>query len=180
MEEPVVVTAPVVEGAEVETAPVVETEEVFNPFDITDVPEKKEKKEEVDGDMDDDERKVISKVVASETSDVRKSMSSLQSEMRVAEFLSQNEEYKQYAGKIREVAKHPAAKGLTIDGVVALALGPKELMKIGADRFVKAQEEANNSRTGGTSRGASPTGGMKNAFDLSPQEFAKVREKYGI
>lgn len=178
MEEPIV-NAPV-EGAEVAPAPVVETEEVFNPFDMVDVPEKKEKKEEVDVDMDEDERKVISKVVASETSDVRKSMSGLQTEMKVTEFLSQNEEYKQYASKIKEVAKHPAAKGLTMDGVVALALGPKELMKIGADRFARAQEEASNSRTGGTSRGTAPTSGMKNAFDLSAQDFAKIREKYGV
>lgn len=179
MEEPIV-NAPV-EGAEVENAPVVETEEVFNPFDMVEAPkEKKSKEQEEDIEIEDEERKIINKVVASETSDVRKSMTSLQTEMKVAEFLSQNEEYRKYADRIKEVAKHPTAKGLTMKGVLSLALGPDKLMKLGVDRYVKAQEDAGNSRTGGTSRGSAPSSGMKNAFDLSPQDFGKIRERFGV
>ena len=92
----------------------------------------------------------------------------------VQEFLSKNPDFKPYEAQARRFMSHPSRRSLPIKSIFYEVAGD-DLMRIGAERSKKADEEAKATQSGGgSSRGDE---GQTDVWSLSPAEFAKKREE---
>lgn len=111
-------------------------------------------------------------------SEVRSSLEELRRETNLNNFLAkpENADFKEFEGKIREVAKRPEAKGLTPAALANLVVPKDYWLKKGAEIALKAANESVNSYNGGNSTrsvGGGETGGLPDPNTLSKDEFEK-------
>ncbi|MFA7287054.1 MAG: hypothetical protein WC052_05325 [Patescibacteria group bacterium] len=86
-----------------------------------------------------------------------------------------NEVLKQFRDKILKHASHESRRHIPIADLAYAIAGP-ELMKLGAKQAREAEHAANQSRTGGNPAPQGEAGQLPEAWNLSPAEFAKVRD----
>lgn len=89
-------------------------------------------------------------------------------------FLTENPDFKQFEAKARRFMAHESRRSIPVKSIFYEVAGDK-LLKIGADRARKADEEARATQTGGGSNRASE-GGEKTVFSLSEEEFKAKQE----
>ncbi|HRN86065.1 MAG TPA: hypothetical protein PKU78_02840 [Candidatus Dojkabacteria bacterium] len=94
---------------------------------------------------------------------------------KVSDFLLEdgNEVYKKHANKILEEAMKPENRTLPIDRVVAIALGPSELVEIGKQMADTNQSNVDRDFFKG-SNSSSKGNELGNAWDLSEEDFEKT------
>jgi hypothetical protein len=135
-----------------------------------------------DGDDDDDEvapedEELINKVVAKNFAPILDKTISAEDDREVSEFLKENPDFKPFEAKARRYIAHPSRRHLPIETIFFEVAG-KKLLKIGAERQKKADEEAQKTQTGGGSNRAGE--GNKNVWDMTTEEFEaekmRVRE----
>jgi len=117
---------------------------------------------------------LINKVVAKTFAPIIDKTQSAEDNTEISEFLSVNPDFKPYEAKARRYIAHPSRRHLPVETVFYEVAG-KDLMKIGAKRQKKADEEAKDSQTGGGSaRGGE---GAKTAWDMPKDEFEAKQEE---
>lgn len=116
-------------------------------------------------------KKVVSPMIAPI---VEKSLEA-EDEKEIQEFLKENSDFKPYEQKVRRFMKHPSRRQLPIKSLFYEVAGD-DLLKIGADRKAKADEEAKHSQSGGGSNRAGE-GQEKSAWELPKDEFEAKKEK---
>lgn len=94
---------------------------------------------------------------------------------KVSDFLLEdgNEVYKKHANKILEEAMKPENRALPIDRVVAIALGPSELVEIGKQMADTNQSNVDRDFFKG-SNSSTKGNDLGNAWDLSEEDFEKT------
>lgn len=102
---------------------------------------------------------------------------SAQKERHVAEYIRQNPELASYSEKVLKYWNHPTRKDLPVDSAFADAIGPKELMRLGAEQAKAEQEAAKRTIAGGGARvreqeSSAPT---KDVFSMTVEEFTKYK-----
>lgn len=119
---------------------------------------------------------LIGKVVAKKFAPFLDKAQSTEDDREISEFVAKNPEFKPFEAKVRRYIAHPSRRQLPVESVFYEVAG-RGLLKIGADRQKKADEDAKQTQTGGGS-GRSGEGG-KTAWDMSKEEFeaeqARVR-----
>ena len=136
--------------------------------------QKDEIEEEV---IDSHDEELISKVIQKKLSPVIEPLLdkaiNAEDETEIASFLKDNPDFEPYKDKVRKYIVHPSRRHLPVEALFFEVAG-KDLLKLGADRQRKADEEANNNSTGGdTSRNI----GSKSAWDMTPEEFEAKKEE---
>lgn len=114
--------------------------------------------------------------------DVKKfqeSITEVRREQKISDFLNdpKNADYKEFSGKIRELAKKPQAKGLTIEALANMVVPKDYWLKKGAELASQAEKESSESYSGGRSNrdisGGSDNSGLPDPSKLSSKEFEK-------
>lgn len=102
------------------------------------------------------------------------------SEGLLSSFLAKFPSYKEYEAKIRKYMNHPAYRKVPI-GFIADGIAGQDLEAKGAEKAKKAEEEAEETKTGGSSVRKTPTGEMPDIWGMSKEDFqqyqAEVRQK---
>lgn len=93
----------------------------------------------------------------------------------INQFLADNPDFKEFAGKVRTFAQHPSRKDTPISAIFYEVAGPN-LMKMGAQRAKEADEKAKQGRTGGSGGGQGQEGG-KDYSSMSNEDFSKEMDK---
>lgn len=127
-----------------------------------------------DGDVAPEDEELINKVVAKNFAPILDKTISAEDDKEVAVFLKENPDFAPFEAKARRYIAHPSRRHLPIEAIFYEVAGNK-LLKIGAERQKKADEEANKTQTGGGSSRAGEGG--KSVWDLTPDEFAAEQEK---
>jgi hypothetical protein len=143
--------------------------------------EKLKEKQTSEGGNEEDEDEIapedetlITKVVAKQLAPILDKQIAEEDEQEVSKFLTENPDFKPYEAKARKYMSHPSRRHLPIETIFYEVAG-KDLMKLGAERNRKADEEAKQTQTGGgSSRGG---GKAKNAWEMTPEEFEAEKEK---
>mgnify|MGYP001483027404 CR=1 FL=1 len=110
---------------------------------------------------------------------IEESLEEVKREQRISDFLNdpRNEDYKEFAGKIRELAKQPQAKGLTVEALANLVVPKDYWLKKGAELAKQAEQESSASFSGGRSTrdisGGQGGQGLPDPSSLSSKEFEK-------
>lgn len=128
-----------------------------------------------DDDLADEDAKLIDKRVHKIISPFIEKQMQEEDAQEIADFIAENPDFKPYAAKVAKYAQHPTRKALPIESIFYEVAG-KDLMKIGAERGKKADEDAKKSKAGGGS-GAGNGDAPKGVWDLTPEEFAAEQEK---
>jgi len=173
MDEEEKVTAPEGQEEEVESTDDSQASEDIRLFEEEfDEVMKEDSSKEEDDDSDEGESKVDVKKVQDSISEVRK-------EQKISDFLNNpdNSDYKEFSGKIRELAKKPQAKGLTIEAIANMVVPKDYWIKRGAEIAKQAEQESAESRSGGGSArevsGGGDSSGIPDPSSLSSKEFEK-------
>jgi hypothetical protein len=126
-----------------------------------------------DDDIDPDDAKIIQKQVAKALSPFLAKQMEDEDQQEIQSFVKDNPDFAPYIDKVKTFAKHPSRKDLPIQSIFYEVAGP-DLLKIGAKRAQKANDEAKESSAGG----GSSQGGTseKSIWDLTPEEFAERQE----
>lgn len=155
-------------------------EDTYTPFIEGTEPKATEEPEEATP-SDDEDVSLIRKEALSTAKKViaptKRSVDAITAEMEANVYLTRPESQPllPYADAIRAVAKDPRTSNLPMDAKVAIALGPKKLMQLGAEMERKASAAANQTPTGGSSNRQQPAvAGLKNAWDLTDADFNKA------
>jgi hypothetical protein len=133
-----------------------------------------EEETEADDEIAPEDEALISKVVAKKFAPfLNKSMAD-DDEREVAEFITANPDFKPYQDKVKRYMAHPSRRHLPVETIFYEVAG-KDLLKLGAERSRKADEEAKQTQTGG----GQSTGGdkAKNAFQMTKEEFEAEQER---
>lgn len=91
----------------------------------------------------------------------------------ISGFIKDNPDFAPYADKVKKFAQHPSRKDMPIKALFYEVAGD-DLLKLGASRAKKAQDEAKESQAGGGSSNAGDNG--KSVWDLSPEEFTAQQD----
>lgn len=110
---------------------------------------------------------------------VRKSeYDSFKREQKVNEFMSkpENSDFKEFEGKIRELAAQPGAKGLTVDAIARMAVPKDYWIKKGAEMGSQADTESKQTYTSGAAArdegGKGKSSELGDPYDIKdPAEF---------
>lgn len=107
----------------------------------------------------------------------REEFAQAQKERKALEFVRQNPEFQPYMDKVLKYWNHPSRRELPVDSAFADAIGPKELMRLGAEQAKREAEEAERTRVGGGVHVREDGGSASNksVFDMSDEEFAKYK-----
>jgi len=111
---------------------------------------------------------------------IEESIQEVKREQRISDFLNdpKNTDYKEFGNKIRELAKKPEAKGLTVEAIAKMVVPPDYWIKKGAELAKKAEQESVQSFTGGGSiRKVGEVGQSSELPDpskMSREEFEKM------
>jgi len=122
-----------------------------------------------DNEVAPEDEALINKVVSKNFAPIIEKTQSAEDDRDVKDFLAENPDFKPFEAKVRRYIKHPSRSHLPVKAIFYEVAGDK-LMKIGADRKGKADEEAKTSQTGGGSNRAGGEGG-KNINDMTKEEF---------
>ncbi len=91
------------------------------------------------------------------------------------QFLDENPAYKKYEARIRKHMDHKAYQQVPI-GFIAQGIAGPEFAARAAEEKKKADEEAEETESGGSEVKKSPTGKMPKIWDMSKKDFAKYQE----
>lgn len=133
-----------------------------------------------DGDEDDDglapeDAAAIDRRVAKALEPVIAEREQKEVDSTIANFISDNPEFKPYAVKAAKWAKHEAYKDVAIEQIFYAAAG-KDLLKIGAKRKQGADDESRKGRTGGGGDGGDE-GRSKSWHSASHDDIGKEIER---
>lgn len=126
--------------------------------------------EEDDSDVDDVDAEVIGKEVQKHLKPFIEKQQREEDNQEIDTFLAENADFKPYAEKVRNWAKHPSRAGVPIKALFYEVAGD-DLLKIGADRQKKATDEAKKTNAGGGSNRGSEGSGTKPVWEQSQTEF---------
>lgn len=100
-----------------------------------------------------------------------------QRERQVMEYVRQNPEFQPYVEKVLKYWNHPTRAGLPVDSAFADAIGPKELMRLGAEQARRESEEAQKTQLAGGAKVRTFDSSItaKDVFSMSNEEFAKLK-----
>lgn len=127
-----------------------------------------------DEDLADDDAKIIDKRVLKVLSPFIKKQMQDEDKQEIDTFVSANPDFKPYVAKVQKFAQHPSRKDLPIESIFYEVAG-KDLLKLGAERAKKADDEAKETNAGGGSNNGSET--TPSVWDLTPEEFAAKQEE---
>lgn len=127
--------------------------------------------------IDSADEELISKVIQRKLSPVIEPLLdkaiNAEDDSEINSFIKDNPDFEQYKDKVRKYIIHPSRRHLPVEAIFFEVAG-KDLLKLGADRQRKADEEANNNSTGGdTSRNM----GSRGVWEMTPEEFEAEKEK---
>jgi hypothetical protein len=133
-----------------------------------------------EGDEDDDEiapedEKLINKVFQKNIAPIVEKTQQIEDDKEINAFLTANPDFKPFEAKARRYIQHPSRRHLPVKTIFYEVAGDK-LLKIGADRKTKADEEAKGTQTGGGSNRAG-SGGEKPIWEMSKDEFEAEKER---
>lgn len=139
-------------------------------------------KEKVDSDEEDNDdelvdpeaKEMVQKEVQKALSPFIKKQMEEEDNQEIDSFLQANPDFKPYADRVRKFASHPSRQSLPIKSIFYEVAGP-DLLKLGAIRAKKANDEAKETNAGGGSGDSGVT--EKGIWDLSPEEFALKQEE---
>ena len=98
-----------------------------------------------------------------------------ESEGLLSQFLRKYPSYQKYEGKIRKYMDHPAYRQIPI-GFIADGLAGQDLVEEGAEKSKKAEKEAGETKSGGSSqRGA--LGKEPDIWSMTKDQFKKYQDK---
>ncbi len=120
-------------------------------------------------DLDPNDTKLISKVVEKRLKPLFEKTMQEEDEQEIKDFLKDNPDFAKFEGKARKFMQHESRKHLPIKSIFYEIAGD-DLLKIGAEREKKAQEEAKHSGTGGGSSRETDKK-EKAVWDMTPEEF---------
>lgn len=127
-----------------------------------------------DSEIAPEDEELISKVVAKRFAPILSKTMADEDNAEIAGFIAENPDFKPYEAKIRKFMSHDSRRHLPVS-TIAYEVAGKDLMKLGAERSRKADEEASHTQTGGgAARGGT---GEKKVWDMSKEEFAEYKEK---
>jgi hypothetical protein len=174
MDEEEKVTAPEGQEEEVESTDDSQASEDIRLFEEEfDEAMKEDSSKEEDDDSDEKESPSV------DVKKVQDSISEVRKEQKISDFLNNpdNADYKEFFGKIRELAKKPQAKGLTIEAIANMVVPKDYWIKRGAEIAKQAEQESAESRSGGGSArevsGGGDSSGIPDPSSLSSKEFEK-------
>ena len=119
------------------------------------------------------------KIFKDSVNEVKGTLETFKREQRVNEFINNpdNADYKEFAGKIRELALKPEAKGLTVNAIANMVVPKDYWVKKGAELAQQATQESKASFNGGTSSrsevGTLDETGLPDPTTLSKEDFEK-------
>lgn len=132
--------------------------------------------EDDDGDIDPEDEKLISKVVAKKFAPIFKQQAEAEDEQEVKQFINDNPDFAKYEKKVKNFMKHPSRSQMPIKSIFYEVAGD-DLMKIGAQRAKKAEDEANRNNAGGGSARGDDDGAKVDYSTMTAEEFEKKREE---
>lgn len=132
--------------------------------------------EDEDGDIDPEDEKLISKVVAKKFAPIFKQQAEAEDEQEVKQFVNDNPDFAKYEKKVKNFMKHPSRSQMPIKSIFYEVAGD-DLMKIGAARAKKAEDEANRNNAGGGSARGDDDGGKVDYSTMTAEEFEKKRNE---
>jgi len=131
--------------------------------------------EDDDDEVAPEDEALITKVVAKKFAPIFEKTLAAEDERDIAAFLKENPDFLPFEAKARRFIAHPSRRHLPVESVFYEVAG-KHLLKMGAERGKKADEEAKATQTGGGSnRGGD--GGKKSDWDMSKEEFEAKQER---
>ncbi len=151
-------------------------DESINPddFKVETYEEDKSEEETIEG-VDEEDQKVISKVVQKQTSGLKKELQETKIESEVDRFIADNPDFKRYRGVILKYKKTPRSiyQNVPVDKVAKM-IAYEDAKKIGAKKEREAQNKVDQTKGGGSSRRKGKTGEI-NWMDLSKEEYQKKK-----
>jgi hypothetical protein len=130
--------------------------------------------EEEDEEIDPDDKKKITKVVAEQFAPIIDRTQAAEDEREISDFLTKNPDFKPFEKKVRRFITDESRRHLPVESIFYEVAGP-HLLKMGAERKIKADEAAKHTTTGGgSSRGAI---GEKSISAMTKDEFEAEQEK---
>src|SRR3990167_1343847 len=150
-----------------------EEEEVKPEYRFT--PQKKEETTEEEEEVDPEDKKVIGKVVNKELKPVRDSLEQQSQVLEVDSFIVSRPEAQQYRTKMLAYMKAEHYNALPVHVIYKIVAGD-DLEKIGAEKERKAREQAEATRTDGSSARPTESGG-KDWSKASKEEVAAQKAK---
>jgi hypothetical protein len=133
-----------------------------------------EEKSDEDDEVAPEDEALITKVVAKQFAPILDKSMAVEDEKEIAEFVSANPDFKPYEAKAKKYMAHPSRRHLPVE-TIFYELAGKDLLKLGAERARKADEEAKHTQTGGGSAGG--VAKAKNAFEMTKEEFEAEQER---
>ncbi len=143
--------------------------------------EEEEHEDEPDeGDVDEEDAKVIKKVLGKELSrtlaPILERQIAEEDEVEVQGFLAQNPDFKKYEAKARNYMKHPSRREVPIKAIFYEVAGD-DLLKIGAERAKKANDDALRDSAGGGGGGSDDDNVSEIDAIKTPEQMAAYKEK---
>lgn len=130
--------------------------------------------DEEDDDIDPDDAKIIGKQVEKYLSPFIAKQMEEEDTQEINTFVKDNPDFAPYIDRVKKFAQHPSRKDMPIKSIFYEVAGD-DLLKIGAKRAQKANEEAKESSAGGGSSQGDTT--EKSIWDLTPEEFTARQEE---
>ena len=125
--------------------------------------------------VEEDSTKIFKKSV----DEVKGTLEAFKKEQKINEFFNDpnNADYKEFSGKIKELASKPEAKGLTINAIANMVVPRDYWLKKGAEMAQQATKESQASFTGGNSSRSDVTEGTESGLPdpstLSKEDFER-------
>jgi hypothetical protein len=133
------------------------------------------KKEDEDDDgLDPEDAEIIDRRVGKILSPFISKQMQEEDKIEIDSFVKANPDFAPYVAKVQKYLQHPSRKDIPVSSIFYEVAGP-DLLKIGADRRKKADDEARESGAG--AGGDSKVDTEKGVWDLSPEEFALKQEE---
>lgn len=129
-----------------------------------------------DDDISAEDEALVEKVINKKYGHVFNKVQEQEDSRELGDFLKENPEFEPYKAKIQKFWSHPSRNHLPVSSV-AFEVAGKDLLKIGAQRQKKADDEAKGNNANGGGSGRSNGGGKKGAWDMSAEEFSQEVER---
>jgi len=128
-----------------------------------------------DADIDDEDVEIIDKRVKKIIAPFISKVQADEDKQEIDAFVSANPDFKPYVEKVAKYAQHPSRSNMPIKAIFYEVAGD-DLLKIGATRSKKADEEADKSKGGGGDGGESSVI-EKPTWDMTLEEFAEKQQQ---
>lgn len=129
-----------------------------------------------DDDVDPEDEKLIKKVASRMIAPIYQKQAEAEDAQEVKDFVAKNQDFAKYEKKVLSRMKHPSRAQMPIKSIFYEVAGD-DLLKIGADRAKKAEDEAARGNSGGGSARGDDDGGTVDYSKMTASEFEKKREE---